>query len=106
MTAHDLFAELDKAIRAAPPEDLPALAGRLREAELLAEMRLRSAAKPAGNGTVQDENLSVGKAAERLGVSTDWLYKTDLPFKVRIGRRVVFSARGLERWNRSRVGRS
>lgn len=91
MTAHDLFAELDRTIRAAPPEELPALAGRLREAELLAEMRLRSAAKPAGNGTDQDdENLSVGKAALRLGVSKDWLYKTELPFKVRIGRRVVF----------------
>jgi hypothetical protein len=105
VTAHDLFAELDKAIRAAMPEDLPALAGRLREAELLAEMRLRLA-PPAPNTAPQDENLSAEKAAQRLGVSTDWLYKTDLPFKVRIGRRVVFSARGLERWNHSRSGRS
>jgi predicted DNA-binding transcriptional regulator AlpA len=89
------------------PEDLPALAGQLREAELLVELRLRSAAAPASsNGNGADENLSADEASRRLGVSVDWLYKTTLPFKVRIGRRVVFSARGLERWNRSRAGRS
>ena len=52
MTAHDLFAELERTIRAAPPEDLPALAGRLREAELLASLIIeRASAGPEGTNT-------------------------------------------------------
>jgi predicted DNA-binding transcriptional regulator AlpA len=52
-----------------------------------------------------DQNLSAEDAARRLGVSADWLYKTKLPFKVKIGRRVLFSATGLEKWNRQRLER-
>jgi excisionase family DNA binding protein len=53
-----------------------------------------------------DENLSAEEAARRLGLSKDWLYRhaDSLP-SVRIGRRVLFSASGLERWNRQRMGR-
>src|SRR5258706_505556 len=54
-----------------------------------------------------DENLNAAEAARRLGISRDWLYKNRgrLPFAVRLGRRVVFSARGLERWNRQQMNR-
>ena len=54
-----------------------------------------------------DSNLSVATAAERLGVSKDYLYRhsKELPFTVRIGRRLLFSEKGLEKWNRQRRGR-
>jgi hypothetical protein len=37
-------------------------------------------------------------------MSRDWLYKNGsrLPFVVRIGRKVLCSEQGLERWNRNR----
>ena len=53
-----------------------------------------------------DENVSATEAARRLGVSRVYLYRHahELPFAVRIGRRVVFSAKGLERWSRQQRG--
>jgi excisionase family DNA binding protein len=53
---------------------------------------------------IEDRNLSVREAATRLGLSTDYLYRNKLPFTVRIGTRVLFSERGLERWNAQRKG--
>jgi predicted DNA-binding transcriptional regulator AlpA len=40
-------------------------------------------------------------------MSRDWLYRhaSELPFAVRIGRRVVFDSLALERWNRRRAER-
>lgn len=54
-----------------------------------------------------DTVLSVSEAAERLGVSKDWLYRRTktLPFVVRIGRHVKFSLKGIDRYIRSRIGR-
>ncbi|MCP3995678.1 MAG: helix-turn-helix domain-containing protein [bacterium] len=51
-----------------------------------------------------DENLSAAEAAKRLGVSRSWLYSNahGLPFTRHIGRRVLFSAQGLDRWSRDR----
>lgn len=100
------LAALDEAIAAAAPAELCALVGKLREAELLAEMRLRSSALPTnGSGPgEEDHNLSAQEAARRLGVSLPYLYKhaPEYPFARRIGRRVLFSARGLEAWNGGR----
>ncbi|HXK10819.1 MAG TPA: hypothetical protein VMT70_14305 [Vicinamibacteria bacterium] len=61
---------------AASVDELPALAGRLRE------------------------------AARRLGVSAAYLYKNakTLPFTVRIGRRLLCSTAKLTRWSRTRSG--
>jgi hypothetical protein len=102
-----LFAQLDDAIRAVSPQDACALLGALVEREERLRLRLRTApALPNGDGReTADENLSAEEAARRLGLSTDYLYRNELPFKLRIGRRVLFSARGLERWNRTRTGR-
>lgn len=95
-------------VRITVPEDLPALAGRLREAELLVEMRLRAGLPPSPAAAVPevDGNTSVAEAARRLGVSASYLYKNarSLPFMVRIGRRRVCSLARLERWNRARIG--
>jgi predicted DNA-binding transcriptional regulator AlpA len=53
-----------------------------------------------------EHNLSAKEAAARLGVSTAYLYKNAgrFPFALRTGRRLLFSSRGLERWNRTRTG--
>jgi predicted DNA-binding transcriptional regulator AlpA len=96
------------AIRGAGPEDLPGLIGLLAEIEALAQLALKTA-NDRGSESARDDkpetNLSAAEAARRLGMSRDWLYKnaSSLPFAVRIGRRLLFDAKGLERWNRGRT---
>jgi excisionase family DNA binding protein len=98
-----------QAIHEGRPEDLPGLAAVLSalttEATLAVAGRLAVASRNP-QPALPDENLSAPEAARRLGVSLDWVYKNakQLP-SVRIGRRLLFPARGLERWNRQRVNR-
>ena len=100
------MALLDRILAGCAPDQLATLIATL-SARLAAEAARRLVdlsprnRQPDGH----DENLSIDEAARRLGVSKDFLYRTKLPFKVRIGRRVLFSARGLERWNQARQGR-
>jgi len=101
--------DLAAIVHEAALEDLPAIAARCREAELLAEMRLRSVAPANVNGHEgEDRNLSADEAARRLNLSRCTLYRMaqrkELPFAVRVGRRLTFSAKGLEKWNRQRMG--
>lgn len=68
-------------------------------------------ATAGANGTGASEPdtlLDVTAAAQRLGVSEDWLYRKSpkLPFTVRQGRLVRFSSDGLSRYIRSRQGRA
>jgi excisionase family DNA binding protein len=99
---HACTLEPEEAVRQVPAERIP---------ELIALLNIRLAAewapRPSGRPDRDDGNLSVKEAAKRLGVSRDWLYRNskDLPFTVRIGRRILFSASGLERWNSQRQGR-
>jgi predicted DNA-binding transcriptional regulator AlpA len=66
---------------------------------------------PNGEGTPTvpeaDQLLDTGEAARRLAVSRDWLYRnaSKLPFTVRLGRGLRFSAQGLARYIRNRSGR-
>lgn len=89
--------------------ELPGLIGQLEGAKAAAWARLAGAPQgPERNAKKPDDrNLDVAEAASRLGISRDWLYRNAgrLPFAVRIGRRVLFSANGLERWNRSSAPR-
>ena len=87
-----------------PPEDLPGLMGELERLRVSAWLRATKPQERAVSGP--DENLSIKEAARRLGVSVDWLYRNAarLPFTVRICRRVLFSARGLEKWVQRRQG--
>jgi predicted DNA-binding transcriptional regulator AlpA len=103
--------DLRQLVASTADEELPGLGGRLREAELLVELRLRAVHTLTGKHlSTDDENLSAGETARRLGLSKEWVYRhaKKLPFAVDTGsRRVLFSARGLERWNRQRqVGQS
>ena len=95
-------------VESTPATELPRLIGDLEAARAAAWARLTAPAppEPAVDGA-RDEprNLDVAEAARRLGMSRDWLYRhaTELPFALRIGRRVVFDSVALERWNRRRV---
>jgi hypothetical protein len=105
----DRFIEvLDLTIAATPQEDLPALITVLSAKAAAAAARILSAPRVGDvDHKGPDGNVPVHDAARRLGVSPDWLYKNAhrLPFALRIGRRLLFSARGLERWNAQRQGR-
>jgi excisionase family DNA binding protein len=97
---------LAKLIDEAPPEELPALLAALAAIATGAAARFLAAAaddRTAEHGT--DRNLGIAEAAQRLGVSKDFLYRRAkrLPFTRRIGRRLLFSANGLEAWNRRRA---
>ena len=101
-----LFELLDQAIAESKPEDRPglvvALAARL--AQLGAGLLVPSVPRNSAEGP--DDSLDVDEAARRTGMSVSWLYKNArrLPFAAKQGRRVVFSARGLERWRTRRMG--
>lgn len=59
-----------------------------------------AASAPQAAELAEDRILSVEEAARRLNVSRDYLYRhhAELPFTIRRGRKLGFSARGLERW--------
>jgi predicted DNA-binding transcriptional regulator AlpA len=91
----DPLAGLDKAIAEAGPSERAALV-----VGLAARLATLGAAGmvPTANTEGSDRNLSVEEAATRLGLSKAWVYRHggELPFAVRISRRLLFSERGLE----------
>jgi len=88
-----------KEVSELPPEQLPRLLGELGEIRCTAIARL-SAVAPA---PVQDQLLDVEAAAQRLGVSRDYLYRhhAELPFTRRMGKALRFSLLGIEKWLRT-----
>ena len=87
----------------AAPEDLPAIAGRLREAELLAEMRLRSLSPANGDGhEAEDRLLAMPEVSERLGITEhqarEMGRRGELPVVTVGARRVRVSAHALAEW--------
>jgi hypothetical protein len=107
VTLPQVLTQLDQAIDQATAEEHCILLGALVEREERLRLKLRTVtAAGTVTATEPDVNIPVEEAAQRLGVSTDYLYRNRLPFKVRIGRRVLCSVRGLERWNRQRQERS
>jgi len=99
---------IDRSISEAAPGQVPAIIATLSAKIGAAAARMMQVTAESKDMCVgADENLSTTEAARRLGVSPAFLYKnaSRLPFTVRIGRRVLFSSSGLERWNRQRQGR-
>lgn len=101
--------DLRSLVESTPAPELPELIGDLETAKAVAWARLTAPSideltEPPGT---EARNLDVAEAAKRLGMSRDWLYRhaSELPFAVRIGRRVVFDSLALERWNRRRAER-
>jgi excisionase family DNA binding protein len=104
----DLAALVEDPARVAtvPPGRIPALLSQLSALQGAMAARLISADReePVSG---EDTLLTVDQAAERLGVSTDWLFRRSrtLPFVVRLGRHLRFSNRGIDRYLRTRTGR-
>lgn len=79
-----------------PAEELPRLLGALEEIRVTAMARLTAPAPQPQ----KDELLDVVEAAARLSLSTDYLYRhhKSFPFSQRIGRRLLFSSLGIEKF--------
>jgi predicted DNA-binding transcriptional regulator AlpA len=73
----------------------------------LLETSANGAGAPQTANGDEDRLLDAGEAAQRLGTSPDWLYRraARLPFTVRLGRALRFSAQGIDRYIRQRQGR-
>jgi predicted DNA-binding transcriptional regulator AlpA len=101
--------DLRSLVEETPAPELPQLIGELEAARAVAWARLTAPATDKQSDVSGQEvrNLDITEAATRLGISKDWLYRhaSELPFAVRIGRRLVFDSVALERWNRRRVER-
>ena len=91
-----------------PPEAIPMMLGELERlrATLWARLSLPQS-NGHGPGEGGDRLLDVREAAAKLGASQDYLYRNSskLPFTVRLGRKVLFSENGIERYIRARTGR-
>jgi len=89
-----------------PPGRIPALLSQLSALQGAMAARLISADRDEPVSS-EDTLLTVDQAAERLGVSTDWLFRRSrtLPLVVRLGRHLRFSNRGIDRYLRNRTGR-
>ena len=91
-----------------PSEAIPAILGDLERLKATLWARL-SLPQASGNGTGEngDRLLDAKRAAEMLHTSTDYLYRhsSKLPFTLRMGRKVLFSKAGIERYIRVRMGR-
>lgn len=81
-------------------DELPSLLGDLEHVKAAATARLWGATPPAVQQAAPDQLLDIKTAAERIGMSVDWLYdnKEKLPFTRRVGGRVRFSAKGIEHY--------
>jgi hypothetical protein len=92
----DSLDRLRTVARELPAAELPAFIGALESIKATAWARLSA---PAQNPAEHDELLSVEVAADRLGVSRDYLYRhhSQYPFTRRQGRKLLFSALGIEK---------
>jgi hypothetical protein len=70
-------------------------------------LRRPGVTKVVPDGQEEDRLLDVDETAKRLGTSAHYIYRhwRKLPFTVRIGSRLRFSARGMDRFIRARQGR-
>jgi hypothetical protein len=96
--------ELENALTAArilPVQDLPRLLGDLEEVRATALARL---AVPAPHTTPNDVLVDVDEASRRLGMSKTYLYHHwhMFAFTRHIGRRVLFSSDGIDKYIRAR----
>lgn len=101
---HPVVAALEALARTAPIDGLPDLIAQVEglKARLYARLNASNSTPP----TARDRLLNVKEAAQKLGRSTDWLYRhsSELPFIVRDGRLLRFSEQGIEDYIKRRMG--
>lgn len=92
----DLLERLRGVARDLPAGELPDFIGELEAVKATAWAWLSA---PSPLTQEHDELLDVATAAQRLGVSSDYLYRhsQDYPFTRRQGRKLLFSASGVEK---------
>jgi len=92
----DLLERLRTLARELSAGELPNFIGELEAVKATAWARL---AAPASTSLEHDELLDVATAAERLCVSSDYLYRhsREYPFTRRQGRKLLFSALGIDK---------
>jgi predicted DNA-binding transcriptional regulator AlpA len=88
-----------------PKEAVAELRGQIAKLDTLLLSRLLAGGEeqPGADG---DWLLTAAEAAQKLGVTEDWLYRhaNMLPFAVRVGKKLLrFSATGIERYIRQRA---
>ncbi len=101
-----LLGEVESAGQELAPEQLAEALGMLARLEALLSIRLNGSAGSAVSAE-PDRLLTADEAAQRLALSPDTVYRkaSRLPFTVRLGHQVRFSAAGIERFIRSRQGK-
>ena len=103
-----LFRELKETIGQVAPQELHAFLGKLEEMKSIVLSQLRPVAPCSQKNDAQetDELLAVKEAALKLKVSQNYLYQNSktLPFTVRVGRRLLFSAQGIDRYIQQNQG--
>lgn len=79
-----------------PTEAIPAMRGELVRLDSLLLARLLQHSNGSGGPEAGDRLLSTQEAAEKLGTSTDYLYRhsSKLPFTVRMGALAQYFKRG------------
>ena len=87
-------------INGLPHEAIPQLRGELAQLDTLLLCRLVEGKNQADGAVDGDQLLDITAASSRLGVSADYLYRHHkaLPFTRHMGRKILFSARGIERY--------
>jgi excisionase family DNA binding protein len=90
-----------QAARELPAEQLPEFIGRLESAKAIAWARVAAPVVLQ----IHDELLSAAEAARRLGISKDYLYRraSKYPFTRTQGRRLLFSAQGIDKYIRQGI---
>ena len=93
-----------------PTEAVPPLLGEIEclRAKLWARMMTLPTRGPGYALTTEDRLLTARQAAQRLGMSTDYLYRhaDELPFTVRVSPgQLRFSSQGIQRYIHQRLGR-
>lgn len=93
-----------------PHSNLPAILGQVEQLRATLWSQLvrppeREIERPDPPKVKQNQLLTADEAAERLGVTRNWMYRRadSLPFTRRIGKRTLrFSETGIERWLETR----
>ncbi len=84
------------------PEALPRLIGELEEIKTTALARLSAPSTAIPQTSSPDALLGIKQAAGTLGTSASYLYRhhADFAFTRRVGRKLLFSSEGIQRYLR------